>query len=88
MATEERMDVKTPPDVVSPQVADSNDLSHDPISVTLLRQVLDNAWALLPETGRQTETKFEMASRILASAAKGERDPVRLRTAALVRVVT
>jgi hypothetical protein len=86
---EKHMDATTPSNPGADRdAADINGHSHDPITLTLLRQVLDDAWNFLPETRRQAFSKLDIASRILDRAAKGERDPVRLRTAALMRVVT
>jgi hypothetical protein len=61
--------------------------SFDPETITLLRTALDEAWVnLLPE--QQTRTsKSHLAERILKLAAQGERDPVRLRTRAVLEVV-
>jgi hypothetical protein len=44
---------------------------------------LDDATAKPPEAKRTLRTKAEIASHILACAAKGERDPVVLKMAAL-----
>ena len=44
---------------------------------------LDDATAKPPEAKRTSRTKAEIASHILACAAKGERDPVVLKMAAL-----
>ena len=60
---------------------------YDPETLVLLRKVLDEAWAVLPD-GSQSETvKSEMAQHILKQAADGVRDPVRLRASALAGVV-
>jgi hypothetical protein len=59
----------------------------DPETVTLLREVLDDAWSrLLPEQ-QATMQKTALAERMLKSAARGERDRERLRDAALMRLV-
>jgi len=58
-----------------------------PELIELMRAVLDDATAVLPEAKRTSTIKAEIASHILASAAKGERDPVALRRAALLAVV-
>jgi hypothetical protein len=42
--------------------------------VELMRSVLEEAAAMLPEAKRTSTTKADIASNILASAAKGERD--------------
>jgi hypothetical protein len=58
-----------------------------PELIELMRSVLDEAAALLPEAKRTSTIKAEIASHILACAAKGERDPVALKMAALIAVV-
>jgi hypothetical protein len=56
---------------------------YDPETIKLLRAVLDEAWnSLVTEQQAQT-SKCLLAERILGLAAKGERDPMRLRIAAL-----
>jgi len=57
----------------------------DPETVELLRSVLDAAWDGLSANRQRTVTKSELAQRILAAAGRGERDPDRLRTIALMR---
>jgi hypothetical protein len=52
-----------------------------------MKAVLDDAAAMLPEAKRTSTMKAEIASHILACAAKGERDPTRLKIAALLAVV-
>ena len=58
-----------------------------PGDIKLMRSVLDKAAIILPEAERTSAMKAKLASRILAAAAKGERDPVQLRIAALLEVV-
>jgi hypothetical protein len=58
-----------------------------PELIELMKAVLDDAAAMLPEAKRTSTVKAEIASHILACAAKGERDPVALRMAALLAVV-
>jgi len=58
-----------------------------PELIELMRAVLDDAAVMLPEAKRTSTTKAEMAAHILACAAKGERDPVALRMAALSAIV-
>jgi hypothetical protein len=58
-----------------------------PELIELMRAVLDDATAMLPEAKRTSTMKAEIASHILACAAKGERDPIALKTAALLAVV-
>ncbi|HWN51854.1 MAG TPA: hypothetical protein VNO18_18915 [Xanthobacteraceae bacterium] len=60
--------------------------SFDPETIALLRTVLDQAWVnLLPEQQSRT-SKSDLAVRILLLAAQGERDPVRLRTRAVLEI--
>jgi hypothetical protein len=61
--------------------------SFQPELIELMKAVLDDAAAMLPEAKRTSTMKAEIASQILACAAKGERDPVVLRSAALLAVV-
>jgi hypothetical protein len=58
-----------------------------PELIKLMRAVLDDATAILPEAKRTSTMKAEIASHILACAAKGERDPIALRMAALSAIV-
>jgi hypothetical protein len=58
-----------------------------PELIELMRAVLDDATAILPEAKRTSTMKAEIASNILACAAKGERDPIALRMAALSAIV-
>jgi hypothetical protein len=58
-----------------------------PELIELMKAVLDDAAAMLPEAKRTSAIKAEIASNILACAAKGERDPVALKMAALLAVV-
>jgi hypothetical protein len=58
-----------------------------PELIELMKAVLDDAAAMLPEAKRTSAVKAEIASHILACAAKGERDPVALRMAAMLAVV-
>ena len=53
-------------------------------TVALLRQTLDDAWASLRPEQQAKMLKTSLAERILKSAALGERDPARLRDAALL----
>jgi hypothetical protein len=61
--------------------------SFQPEVIELMKAVLDDATAMLPEAKRTSAIKAEIASHILASAAKGERDPVALKMAAVLAVV-
>ena len=60
---------------------------YQPELIELMRGVLDDVTATLPAATRTSSMKAEIASRILACAAKGERDPVALRNSALIAVV-
>ena len=51
--------------------------------IELMKSVFDAATAMLPESKRTSSIKAEMASSILACAAKGERNPTALKTQAL-----
>jgi hypothetical protein len=53
-------------------------------TVALLRDVLEDAWALLRPEQRATMLKTTLAERILKLAARGERDRERLLDAALM----
>ena len=57
--------------------------SYDPETVATLTAVLDQAFAALPPNQRVQERKTVLASKILCAASTGERDPVRLKAAAL-----
>jgi hypothetical protein len=60
---------------------------YQPEVIELMKAVLDDAAAMLPEAKRTSAVKAEIASHILASAAKGERDPIALKLAALAAVI-
>jgi hypothetical protein len=57
---------------------------YDPDTLIVLRNALDEAWALLPDDRKSESRKSDMARRILKKAAEGVRDPLRLRAYALV----
>ena len=57
--------------------------SFDPETLSVLRQALDDAWGHLTPVQRAMTSRTLLAERILKSAAKGERNPERLRDAAL-----
>lgn len=61
--------------------------AFQPELVELMRAVLDDAAATLPESKRSSETMAKMTSQILARAAKGERDPATPKIAALQAAV-
>lgn len=65
----------------------ANGASFDPETLKLLRDILDDAWMSLDEKERAATNKTALAERLLKIAAKGERDPVRLRIGALTWVV-
>ena len=58
----------------------------DPETVSLLRETLDDAWACLPPQQKAVTSRTLLAEGILKSAAKGEREPRRLRDAALTAI--
>ena len=58
-----------------------------PELIDLMKAVLDDATATLPEAKRTSSMKAEIASQILACAARGQRNPAALRTAGLLAVV-
>jgi hypothetical protein len=58
-----------------------------PELIELMRSVLEEAALALPEAKRTSTMKAEIASQILACAAKGERNPTALKMAALMAVV-
>ena len=55
----------------------------DPETIEVLRIAMDEAWASLLPRQQALISKTDLAERILALASIGERDPNRLRTAAL-----
>jgi hypothetical protein len=61
--------------------------SYDPETITLLRSVLDAAWNSLSPAQQARISKSVLAERVLRLAARGERDPARLRVHAIVEVV-
>jgi hypothetical protein len=65
-------------------MVDSQRTSFDPETLSLLRQALDDAWESLTPVQRAMTSRTLLAERILKSAAKGERDPERLREKALM----
>jgi hypothetical protein len=60
---------------------------YQPELVKLMKSVLGDAAATLPVSRRTSAMMAEIASQILACAAKGERDPSKLRVAAMLAVV-
>jgi len=67
-------------------VTDKEPVYFDLDTVALLRDALDDAWASLRPDQRATVSRTLLAEGILKSAARGERDPERLRNAALERL--
>ena len=65
----------------------ANGAVFQPELIELMKAVLDDAAATLPESERTSTMMAEMASQILADAGKGERDPATLKIAALSAVV-
>ncbi len=58
-----------------------------PDEIKLMRSALDEAALILPKAERTSTVKVKLASRILAAAVKGERDPNKLRIATLLEEV-
>lgn len=61
--------------------------SFDPETIVVLRFALDDAWSRLSDEQRSQLSKSILAERILKAAAKGERNPDRLRRSALIGLV-
>jgi hypothetical protein len=59
----------------------------DPATVQLMKASLEEAWEMLGPIEQAKTNKQTLAVRVLRAAAQGERDPIRLRTWALVRAV-
>jgi hypothetical protein len=59
------------------------DRTYDPETITILRAALDDAWASMSASQQALTTRSALAVRLLSLAARGERDPVRLRAHAL-----
>ncbi|MGH6788226.1 MAG: hypothetical protein ACRECC_00920 [Pseudolabrys sp.] len=57
--------------------------AFEPETIELMRVVLDGAWESLTPYQQALSSRTTLAERILAAAALGERDPVRLRGYAL-----
>jgi hypothetical protein len=54
-----------------------------PEDIELMKAILDEAIAALPMSQQTSSMKAELASNILSMASQGDRDPIRLREAAL-----
>jgi hypothetical protein len=65
----------------------SPDTTYDPETMAILGRVFSAAWHDIQEAGAvpsdQETARAELARRVLAAAAAGERDPERLRRLAL-----
>jgi hypothetical protein len=61
--------------------------TFDPDTIALMRTCLDDAWAELSPLIQARTMKSVLAQRILQAVAAGERDPVRLRTIALLHAL-
>jgi hypothetical protein len=72
--------------LVEPIVSNSYG-AYDLETVSLLRAVLDQAWAMLLPHQQARMSKSQLAERVLKCAAQGERDPVRLRARAVIDVI-
>jgi len=59
---------------------------YSPEELSLLGQVLDQAVESLPPGMRTTSNRVEIARKILACAATGERDPVELELAGVMNL--
>jgi hypothetical protein len=57
--------------------------SFDPETVSLLKRVLVEAEEMIPSQARTSEIRVRLASGMLSAAKEGERDPGRLRMAAI-----
>ena len=55
----------------------------EPEEIGLMSEALETACELLPDASQNEVVREVLARRIIAAASVGERDPVRLRTAAL-----
>jgi len=62
-------------------------MNFQPDEIKLMRSVLDEAAIILPKAKQTPAMKVKLASRILEAAANGERDPNKLRIAALVETM-
>jgi hypothetical protein len=60
--------------------------AFQPELIELMKSVLDDVAAMLPEAKRTSAMKAQIASHILSCAAKGERDPAALKSAALASI--
>ena len=61
---------------------------YDPKTIEMLARTLASAWDSLAPEQRACTSRLFMAGQMLTAAAKGERDPARLRAIALLQVVS
>ena len=66
---------------------DARGAVFQPELIELMKAVLEDAAATLPEAKRTSAMKAEIAAHILAIAGRGERNPAALKMAALSAVV-
>jgi hypothetical protein len=59
---------------------------YQPELVELMKLALDEAANTLPAARQTSAMKIKLASRILSAAARGVRDPIKLRWAALLEI--
>jgi hypothetical protein len=78
MPVQDRLTKEAP---VSPAV-------FQPELIVLMKLVLDDVTAILPEAKRTSTMKVEIASSILACAARGDHNPAALKAAALLGTVS
>jgi hypothetical protein len=60
--------------------------SYQPELIELMKTALDEATNTLPVARQTSDMKLKLASRILSAAARGVRDPIQLRIAALMEI--
>jgi hypothetical protein len=65
----------------------SNRDACDPVTVELLRTILDEAWDALPPRHKVQITKSHLAESVLRNFANGERHAGRLRLRAMAEVI-
>ena len=59
---------------------------YDQDTILIMNNSLEDAWGSLAPTDQAKTCKSALAERILRAAAHGERDPLRLRTYAVLHV--
>jgi hypothetical protein len=60
------------------------EMLFDPETIGVLKTVLEDSWASLIRHQQRVLLKTQLAERVLAASAEGERDPGRLRARAMV----